>query len=281
MKLGELIRQARDQWKDGHVDMIGIDALVCHVFEFTKEDLIKKVDQDMAVGKIDEFVDLVSRLHHGEPLSYLINSKEFYGLDFFVDERVLTPRPETEHLVEKIEEIIKRGKIDSLLDIGTGSGCIAVTLAARNVDLKVMATDVSSEALEVAKINAEKHGVLERTNFIVADLMEGVEGRFDIVVANLPYIGTEKFNFVSREAEEFEPHVALFGGKDGLVLYEKLFQQIIGVDWKPKYLLGEFGFLQGERVRELLDLYFKGYEWQIFEDLSSIERGFVVDFGKQ
>lgn len=281
MTIGEILKSARGLWQNGSPDMIGVEALLCHFLSTGKEDLIKNVDQEVDNEKVAEFMAFVHRLHEGEPLSYLISNKEFYGLDFFVDKRVLTPRPETEQMVEIAANILKNEPLlRSVLDIGTGSGCIAVTLAKFFPRLEVMATDVSSLALEVARINAETHEVVSRIRFVESDLLEMVKARYDIVLANLPYIGTEKFNFVSKEAVTYEPHVALFGGKDGLFLYEKLFSQIMANDWKPKYLLGEFGFLQGERVRELLGEYFGEYDWRIFMDLASIERGFVVDFGK-
>jgi len=225
------------------------------------------------------FNALFERFCSGEPVAYLIGKKEFYGLDFFVDDSVLIPRPETELLVANVIEFCKgeSGGV-RILDIGTGSGAIAIALAKSLPQARVTAVDISEDALKVAYANARVHGVYDRVDFVRSDLLSNVDGSFDVVVANLPYIGLESNNFVSRETLEFEPHIALFGGNDGLDLYRKLFDQINAMEWRPKLLLGEFGFTQADLMRKLLDKFFIQQQCLIQKDYASIERIFMVTF---
>ncbi len=257
---------------------MAIEVLLAYCMEVSKEKLFLSQDQDLPVDVEQKFYTLLQRFDRGEPVAYLVKNKEFYGLDFYVDQRVLTPRPETELLVDKVLEFARgRGQL-RILDVGTGSGCIAIALA-KNLPLaEVHGSEVSEEALEVAAINAEKHGLAERVKFIQANLLTGISESYDVIVANLPYIGTEQFNLVSKETKEFEPSIALFGGKNGLFLYEKLFSEINESVWKPSLLLGEFGFLQGDVMRELLDQYFQDGQKYILNDYASIERVFMVYF---
>jgi len=234
---------------------------------------------EMKESHLQALYGLTERYLKGEPVAYLIGNKEFYGLDFFVDSRVLIPRPESEILVDKVVEFMtKNPDVHKIVDIGTGSGCLAVSLAFKLHHVQVTGVDVSLGALEVARLNASKHGVLNRCHFFESNLLNMVEAPHDVVVANLPYIGETKFNFVSREAREFEPNVALFGGADGLELYRQLFHQIAEKPWKPRLLLGEFGFLQGEDMQNLLEENFKEHEISIVEDYASIPRVFMVAF---
>ncbi len=244
----------------------------------SREELFLAMGSELPVDIEKKFTSLLGRFEEGEPVAYLINNKQFYGIDLFVDERVLTPRPETEILVDKVLEYAKgRGEL-KVLDVGTGSGNIAIAVALNNPALQVSACDVSESALQVARINLERYNLQERVNLFNSDLLSGVTDRFDVIVANLPYIGTERFNFVSKETYDFEPHVALFGGQNGLQLYDKLFSQIAERDWRPSLLLGEFGFLQTEEMELLLDKYFKLERRFIVKDYASIDRVFMVNF---
>jgi len=165
------------------------------------------------------------------------------------------------------------------LDVGTGSGNIAVALAKglEGVLSQIDAVDVSESACEVAKINAEQHGVSEKIHVFQSDLLENIdkEDSYDLIVANLPYIGEEKNRFVSADAEKYEPNEALFGGYDGLELYSRLFQQIAEKGLSFNFLIGEFGFAQGDSMRELLNKYFE-QSWLIEPDLSNIDRIFII-----
>jgi release factor glutamine methyltransferase len=280
MTISALINGALKEIGDSPENRLAIEVVLAYTLKMNKEQLFRSVLKKISEEDITAFMVLFERFKAGEPVAYLTGVKEFYGLEFIVNQNVLIPRPETEHLVDEVLEFVKIEQVKNLriLDVGTGSGCIAVSLAKHIPDAEITAVDVSGEALEVAKLNAEKHSVSNRIKISQSDLLENVHESFDIVVANLPYIGEKKFNFVSKEALEYEPHVALFGGENGLSLYEKLFEQMDKKSWKPRLLLGEFGFLQGEEVRALLNKYFVQQSVRIVKDYASIERVFVVGF---
>lgn len=278
MKIGEAIKLAKQKVGTKPDGDLAIDVLLSFCLKMSREELFLAMGSELPVDIEKKFTLLLGRFEEGEPVAYLINNKQFYGIDLFVDERVLTPRPETEILVDKVLEYAKgRGEL-KVLDIGTGSGNIAIAVALNNSALDVSACDVSESALQVARINLERYNLQERVNLFNSDLLSGVTDRFDVIVANLPYIGTERFNFVSKETYDFEPHVALFGGQNGLQLYDKLFSQIAERDWRPSLLLGEFGFLQTEEMELLLDKYFKLERRFIVKDYASIDRVFMVNF---
>lgn len=259
-------------------NFIAAEALLCFVLGKNKSFLISHAEFVLSEKQEKIFFELFSRLLKGEPLAYLINKKEFYGLEFFVDKRVLIPRPETELLVDTAIKCVKDYNKPRILDLGTGSGCIAVAIAVNLLNAKITAVDLHKEALQVAAINAYAQGVGARVTFVQSDLLQNLNEDFDLIVANLPYIGTKRFAFVNRESTEYEPHSALFGGEDGLRLYEGLFKQINQRGKLPKFLLGEFGFLQGQEVRALIKRYFPANQLEILEDYAKIERIFMVKF---
>lgn len=258
---------------------LAAEVLLVFVLQISKEELFLHTEMEISESNLQILYGLMERYLKGEPVAYLIGNKEFYGLDFFVDSRVLIPRPESEILVDKVIDFAsKNSNIRSIIDVGTGSGCLAISLAFKLPDLQVTGVDISSDALDVARLNASKHGVFNRCKFFQSNLLSMVEAPHDVIVANLPYIGETKYHFVSREAQEYEPNVALFGGSDGLELYRILFRQILEKPWKPQLLLGEFGFMQGEDMQNLLEENFQGHDISIIEDYASIPRVFVVAF---
>jgi release factor glutamine methyltransferase len=266
----------------GDEAFLAAEVLLAHVLGRSREEIFVYNGDKVSDKELGAFKGLFERFYKGEPVAYLINKKEFFGLDFYVDGNVLIPRPETEILVEKVIDFVKKSdngeELVSVLDLGTGCGNIALSIAKNLNNVHVTAADVSANALEVAKKNAVNFGVQHKVDFVYSDLLENVAGEFDVVVANLPYIGERKHRYISKEAQEYEPSVALFGGENGLTLYERLFRQMVEHEWKPELFLGEFGFLQGDEVKGLLSNYFSGKEWCIEKDLASIERIFMVRF---
>lgn len=234
------------------------------------------------------FRKLILLRKQGIPLQYLTYQKEFFGLEFYVDERCFIPRPETELLVEKVIEfagILSKTPV-RILDVGTGSGAIAVSLAKSLSAAELTAVDISEEALEVAIMNAERHYVSDRIAFLQSDLLENVLDRdFEIIVANLPYIGEKKFSFVEQGVRGYEPKKALFGGDDGLELYRKLFAQLAAARSarkfpSSKFLIGEFGFLQAKALAQELNKYFVQSKISFLQDLAGLDRVFIVYIDK-
>lgn len=259
-------------------DFLAIEVLLAEVIGKTKEFLFINNDLEVSDELSKKFLVGVKNLQRGKPLAQLIGYKEFYGLKFIINDNVLIPRPESELIVDLAKEFIVNNKLINprVIDIGTGSGCILLALKSIVPGISAYGVDVSSDALKIAKLNSEKLSL--SAQFHQSDLMEAVEESFDIILTNLPYIGTERFNFVAHDVAEFEPSVALFGGNDGLVLYRRLFEQLNSKAWKPSFLAGEFGFGQSDLMAEILESYFSGRKWQIIPDLAGIPRVFVVEF---
>jgi release factor glutamine methyltransferase len=195
----------------------------------------------------------------GKPLQYITGHQEFWGLDFKVSPAVLIPRPETEHLVETALELVRSSSADGasqsrlrIVDVGTGSGCIVLSLASELPDAELHAVDISAEALVVARENAKCLGFDGRVRFHQADLLGGIAGEFDLVVSNPPYVGQCERDKVQREVREHEPEMAVFGGEQGLDIYRRLIPQAWAALKPGGWLLMEIGFSIEQPVRELL-----------------------------
>jgi release factor glutamine methyltransferase len=182
-------------------------------------------------------------------------------------------------LVEQTLRLVRSDLHPRILDLGTGSGAIGISLALELPEADLVLADVSGDALEVATINVEKYALSPRVSIVLSDLLNNfVDQKFDLIVANLPYIGERKYRFISADVEKYEPHVALFGGEDGLELYKKMFQQLGHLVEMPRFILGEFGFAQSEDMRLLLNNFFERYgaSIEILPDLTGIDRVFIV-----
>ncbi|MBI2022555.1 peptide chain release factor N(5)-glutamine methyltransferase [Candidatus Daviesbacteria bacterium] len=230
-----------------------------------------------------EFYEQSSRTHI-PPVQYQRGWCEFYKLKFKLTPDVLIPRPETELLVDEVIKI----KPNTILDIGTGSGCVAISIAKNLPNAKIIATDISPKALGVAKSNAKFHHVEDKIIFLEADLLPDFKQSPDVIVTNLPYIPTARLMYIDPMVTEFEPRVALDGGQDGFELYRKLFQQISemrkGVKLnhpeggKLKYLIGEIDYTHGElAVQEALK-YFPNAEVEVTKDLAHLQRILKIKF---
>lgn len=267
----------------------GLDAelILAHVLGVEREYLLAHSEENVETVFADLFNKYLQRVKQGEPIAYITNEKEFFGLNFYVDNRVLLPRPETEQLVkitcDFITEAVERGKRGiRILDIGTGSGNIPVAIAkvfeGYDFNLSIDALDISEDALEVARINVEQYSLTERINLFQSDLLEVIEDgeHFDLILANLPYIATDnEKKFLAKNVEDHEPGAALFAGSDGLDLYKKLFQQLAEKGVSFDLLIGEFGFGQTKILTPVLDKYF-AQDYEIIEDEAGIDRFFQI-----
>lgn len=205
------------------------------------------------------FLVLLKRRLQGEPIAYLVGHKEFYGLDFLVDKRVLIPRPETELLVEAALEVLQHrlnaGQTPISADIGTGSGIIAITLAVEEPRLPYLyASDISTDALEVAHLNCQRHHIEQRIRLLHGDLLAPLPERIDILTANLPYVGTREIDVLTPDVYEYEPHLALFSGPHGLGLLRRLLLEVqqFGILKEKAVILLELGYQQREALTQFL-----------------------------
>ncbi len=263
--------------------MLDCEVILANVLGVDREYLITHSDEEVDHDLFELFCVYLKKLKDGCPVAYIVKEKEFYGLNFYVDDRVLVPRPETEMLVEKVLQFLKsneeEGRRFRVLDVGTGSGNIAIALAKNFDDQVVVALDVSEGAVEIAKINIEQHSLEDKVQVYQSDLLDAIDDgeNFDVIVANLPYIGKVKNNDVDENVEKYEPGAALFAGDDGLELYKKMFQQIADKGVGYGLIVGEFGFMQRKDLEALLDKYFE-HKWGIERDLEGRDRMFVVNF---
>lgn len=208
-----------------------------------------------------------------KPSQYTKGWVEFYKLKFKVSSDVLIPRPETELLVD---EILKFTNKLTVLDLGTGAGNIAISIAKNAPYLKLIATDVSKKALIIARQNAKFHNVEDKIKFIHSNLLEKVSDTPDIIVTNLPYIPSARIPYLESSVKDFEPHIALDGGEDGFELYRKLFAQVKEKSWQPKLIIGEIDYTHGELALKEAQKYFPDAEIEVKKDLAHLQRILTV-----
>jgi len=216
---------------DYHTARLDAQVLLSHVLHVERSTLYAYPERALTSEQEQRYFSLVQRRAQGAPVAYLTGHKEFYDLDFLVDERVLIPRPETELLVEAALQVCRAkldaGHIPVVADIGTGSGVIPITLAVQEPRLPYLyATDISSDALAVASLNCQRHHVEQRIHLLQGDLLAPLPEPVDVLTANLPYIGVEEMDILDVDVRDYEPHIALFSGTKGLDLLERLFTDL-------------------------------------------------------
>lgn len=249
-----------------------MEIFLAHLLQCSRCDVLSRAEEEIPVEKLSELQKGWIRLQDGLPVAYLTYEKEFYGLNFYVDERVLIPRPETELLVDLALKKTKK----VVLEVGTGCGAVACSIKRNRPELRVMATDVDPDVLHIANKNCVQLEV--DVQLLCADLLESVPKEpFDTLVANLPYIGLQSHAWVDEKVRKHEPRLALFGGSDGLQLYTKLFDQIREQNRPFQTILGEMGFSQGEDIRLLCLEKLPGYRFQLFNDLQGLPRHFLLE----
>jgi len=256
--VGRLLNWTRDYLRDKGLDQPQLCAqlLLAHALDCRRLDLYLRFGVTPDAAQRDAFRDLVRRAAGGEPIAYLTGRKEFFSLEFEVTPDVLIPRPETETLVEAViaaARTIDR-PIRSILELCTGCGCVAVSLAAQLPDLHVVATDVSSGALAVARQNIARHGLTDRVTPCQGDSFAGLDsqtGRFDMIVANPPYIRTADLQALSAGPVGCEPRVALDGGEDGLDVIRRIVAGAPDHLAEAGWLFLEVGYDQADAVRSL------------------------------
>jgi release factor glutamine methyltransferase len=246
------------------------EVLLRQALHITRAQLLTEPEKELTPDKEKLFWQWNERRLKGEPSAYIINCKEFYGLDFFVDSRVLIPRPETELLVEQALSFIKNNNISTIADIGTGSGAIAVSLAVNIQGVKIYAVDVSKEALQVASINSEKHQVNDRITFLQGDLLDPIPEPVGILIANLPYVKISDVEIMP--SARFEPTLALDGGEDGLKQIYRICSQFKGKINSGGCILIEMGMGQGPAIKKYLRTLYKNIEIETIPDLAGIDR---------
>ncbi len=241
------------------VPRLDAQVLLGHVLHVDRATLIAHPEIHLTGEQEQQYQGLLERRKGGEPIAYIVEHKEFFGLDFIVDRRVLIPRPETELLVEIalkiIRDLLDSGLMPVVADIGTGSGVIPIALAVQEPRLPyVYATDISLDALEVARLNCQRHAIEQRVHLLHGDLLSPLPEPVDVLTANLPYVGTDERDLLAPDVRAYEPHLALFSGTQGLDLLERFFleAQRSGKLKKHAVLIMEIGYQQRETLVHLL-----------------------------
>jgi len=271
--LKQVLDQTRDRLaslKDVENPALESEVLLRYILNLTRAQLYLDLNIEFDTAKERILDEWTKRRLQGEPLSYIINTREFYGLDFFVDCRVLIPRPETELLVEEAIDFCNEHHSIVLADIGCGSGAISVSLAVVLPQVKIYAIDLSIEALEVAKCNACTHGVEEQITFLHGDLLVPLESPVDVLIANLPYVSTRDWQVMASAA--FEPRLALEAGDYGLDQLSRLIQQLKGKVNPGGCVLLEIGLGQAQTVTDCLKEVWPDSRIDVQKDLAGIER---------
>jgi len=279
----ELINWTTDYFKKNDIDSARLDAelLLGHVLNKNRLQLYMEFDQIVTTEYLTQYREFIKKRVEHVPVAYLTNHKEFMSLSFYVDENVLIPRPETEILVETV---LKLSSDDcTVLDLGTGSGAIVVTLAKQRSNWEFIASDISTEALAVAGKNAQQHEVEDRITFSQGDLFKVFQDasmKFDCIVSNPPYIPSGDISSLMPEVRDYEPRVAIDGGSTGLDVIERMLAEAAKFLAENGQLVFEFGYQQSDAVRNLIQSnpQYTGYE--IIKDYADIERVAVVKVGK-
>lgn len=260
-------------------DLLDAQTLLAHALGCDRTYLIVNYNQQLSQEQLENYERLIARRAAGEPLQYITGHQEFFGLDFAVTPAVLIPRPETEIIIEETIRLAQQNKLAQpvIVDVGAGSGCIAVTLARELSEAQVFAIDISTEALAVARRNAERNGVADRVQFIHTDLLDELpaEPFADFIISNPPYVAAHEVATLQREVRDWEPHEALTDYGDGLSFYRRLLQ-----DAPPRlrpggYFICEMGYTQAEAITQMLsdDLWSEHY---LLADLQGIPRTLVA-----
>jgi len=269
LNLRQALTSARETLATGNIEDPALESeiLLRHVLAIDRAGLYSDLDRELNQRHEKNLSQILERRRRGEPSAYITGHREFYGLDFTVNHDVLIPRPETELLVDLTIKLARDHKITKIADVGTGCGAIAVSLAKELPLATVYATDISREALVIARQNCVRHGVSDRLVLLRGDLLEPLGKTVDMIAANLPYVKESDL-----PANGHEPAVALDGGKDGLDQIKRLCRQVGRKLRRDGYLLLEIGQGQAEMVVDILCKAFPAPAIEVHKDLAGIER---------
>jgi release factor glutamine methyltransferase len=240
---------------------------------FSKDQIIFNPDRDLSDEQQKIFFDLIERRAEREPVSHLVNKREFFGEDFFVSKDVLDPRPDSESLIELVLKTFAKTEKFRILEVGVGSGCLIITLLKAFESASGIGVDISEKALEIAQKNAEIHQVQNRLQFLKSDLFSVLNSgeKFDLIISNPPYIPSRDIEVLEPEVRIYEPRTALDGGKDGLYFYKKIAEKSQNFLAKNGKIILEIGIGQEEKITEFF--LENGFEFiEAKRDLSGVIR---------
>lgn len=276
MKYSQRFQEFHKQLAQVGEEPEAFDFLIRKLFDFTFTDFVFFLQKEEEAEVLTQLKSYHKRLMAHEPVQYILGSTDFCGFDFLVDNRVLIPRPETEELVALILDENPAEDL-KIVDIGTGSGAIALSLAKQRPTWQVWATDISHQALEVADLNRKRLDLDKQVSLIQSNLLEDVTGSFDILVSNPPYISWEDQDEVGANVLQSEPHLALFADEDGLALYRQLAAEVGAYLNSNGKIYLEIGYKQGKAVQYLFQEVFPKARVRVLADQFGQDRMVVVD----
>lgn len=253
MNLKEILKYGKEELIKNNIEDASIIAkeLAEYIFKITRAQIIANNDMEFSKDQTDNYINSIKKISTGIPIQYITNNQEFMNLNFYVDENVLIPQPDTETLVEEVINEYKEKKCE-ILDLCTGSGAIAISLAKYINESNIVASDISMKALQIAKLNAEKNLVRKKIEFIESDMFNKIyKEDFDIIVSNPPYIKTKVIEKLDRQVKN-EPYIALDGGADGLKFYKIIIENAYKYIKNEGKVFFEIGY---DQKNELINLF--------------------------
>ena len=253
MNLKEILKYGKEELIKNNIEDASIIAkeLAEYIFKITRAQMIANNDMEFSKDQTDNYINSIKKISTGIPIQYITNNQEFMNLNFYVDENVLIPQPDTETLVEEVINEYKEKKCE-ILDLCTGSGAIAISLAKYINESNIVASDISMKALQIAKLNAEKNLIRKKIEFIESDMFNKIyKDDFDIIVSNPPYIKTKVIEKLDRQVKN-EPYIALDGGADGLKFYKIIIENAYKYIKNEGKVFLEIGY---DQKNELINLF--------------------------
>ena len=272
----EIISWTTKYFQDNGIEngRLEVEWLLCHLLSCERIDLYLQFENKLNKNELNDLKNMITRRISGEPFQHIIEKGTFYGRDFFVNSNVLIPRPETELIIDRIK---KKGSISSILDVGTGCGCIAITCVLEKLCNNIFAIDISKEALNIAKENAAHYNVTSIKFKLHDFLNDNLNKRFDIILSNPPYIELKQMKTLPINVKKFEPYIALTDYKDGLSFYHRFANSFNNITNKNGCLILEIN--NRIKLKKILDIFHdKNLQTNVFKDLQNDNR--VVEIYK-
>ena len=273
MLLSELQKKITKILAEGGIETNSLDARIIlrEIFNFDEKELILNSDLILSESKISKVQKIITRRLNFEPVSKIFGKRDFYNSTFSISDDVLDPRPETENIVEIANNFILEKGYESFIDLGTGSGCIILSILKENKNLTAVGVDISIDAINIAKKNSKDMNLEKRSSFLVSNWLSSIYSSYDLIISNPPYIPSDEIITLSKTVKNFDPLISLDGGQDGLKCYKEIAQDINRVINKNGRVILEIGYNQAHDVIKI----FESKEFKllkIYNDINDLNR---------
>ena len=273
MLLSELQKKITKILSEGGIETNSLDARIIlrEIFNFDEKELILNSDLILSESKISKVQKIITRRLNFEPVSKIFGKRDFYNSTFSISDDVLDPRPETENIVEIANNFILEKGYESFIDLGTGSGCIILSILKENKNLTAVGVDISIDAINIAKKNSKDMNLEKRSSFLVSNWLSSIYNSYDLIISNPPYIPSDEIITLSKTVKNFDPLISLDGGQDGLKCYKEIAEDINRVINKNGRVILEIGYNQAHDVIKI----FESKEFKllkIYNDINGLNR---------